>query len=469
MTQPACKSGLAKAGALPSPAGMPYRALVPRLAALVLLVLAASCAGSPDAEQSRLCRMLLPALYAQDEGIAILDSEAVSGRAVHITFRAGGRHAPERLLSCRFGGTGYAAAKRDLVAVSINGVGLGEAQLWFLKERWLETQFAVIADPGPPGKGMGPIALPSREIATGLQYALGGLPRLTLLALLALATALIYGLIGRINLAFGEFAAMGGMATSLAILFLSVLMPGAGLAIEPPALALALGTVALWGIVVGSRVLHPLAMRGGQPILVAGMGLMVAVQEGLRLAQGGRNTWLPPVGSGSIAIASGGGFEVMASPRALVVVAMNALAIALLLLTMKRSRFGRAWRAIADDPRAAELMGLDPRRVLILASLIATALAGLAGASVTLLYGGITFSSGTMMGLAGLMAAILGGVGSLGGAVLAGALIGAMQTLWMVFHAIEHWELASFTALTLFLVLKPGGFFGYANGAERRF
>ncbi len=448
---------------------MPLRAFIPRLAALALLVLAASCAGSLDAEQSRLCRMLLPALYAEDEGIKVIDSEAVSSRAVHITFRAGGKDAPERLLSCRFGGTGYSAAKRDLVAVSIDGVGLGETQLWFLRDRWLETQFAVMADPGPPGRGAGLFELPSREFATGLQYVLGGLPRLTLLALLALATALIYGLIGRINLAFGEFAAMGGMGASLAILLLAALFPRAGLATEPIAVAFALGSVALWGFVVGKRVLHPLAIRGGQPILVAGVGMMVAVQEGLRLAQGARNTWLQPVGQGSVALASGGGFEVMVSPRALGVVAMNLVVIALLLLMMKKSRFGRAWRAIADDPKAAELMGLDPRRTLIWSSLIATALAGLAGASVTLLYGGITFSSGTMMGLAGLMAAILGGVGSLGGAVLAGAMIGAMQTLWMVFHAIEHWELASFTLLTAFLVLKPGGFFGYAEGPERRF
>ncbi len=413
--------------------------------------------------------MLLPALFSEDEGIAILDSEAIPGRAVHITFRAGGKDAPERLLSCRFGGTGYSAAKRDLVAVLIDGVGLGETQLWFLRNRWLESQVAVTSDPGPPGRGDGLITLPSREIATGLQYALGGLPRLTLLALLALATALIYGLIGRINLAFGEFSAMGGMVASLAILLLAALFPRVGLVIEPIALGIALGTVALWGLVVGNRVLHPLAIRGGQPILVAGVGMMVAVQEGLRIAQGARNTWLPPVGDGTFALASGGGFEVMVSLRMLGVVAMNLAVIAVLLLAMKRSRFGRAWRAIGDDPRAAELMGLDPRRVLILSSLIATALAGLAGASVTLLYGGITFSSGTMMGLVGLMAAILGGVGSLGGAVLAGALIGAMQTLWMVFHAIEHWELASFTALTLFLVLKPGGFFGYAEGPERRF
>ncbi len=83
---------------------------------------------------------------------------------------------------------------------------------------------------------------------------------------------------------------MGGMGASLAILLLAGFFPRAGLATEPIAVAFALGSVALWGFVVGKRVLHPLAIRGGQPILVAGVGMMVAVQEGLRLAQGARNT-----------------------------------------------------------------------------------------------------------------------------------------------------------------------------------
>jgi branched-subunit amino acid ABC-type transport system permease component len=239
--------------------------------------------------------------------------------------------------------------------------------------------------------------------------------------------------------------------------------------IESLALLAVLATTAFWGHATGRLVLAPLAIKGGQPILVAGVGLLVAVQEGLRLAQGARNAWLPPVGSGGMILASSGDFNVIISPRFVGLAVAGVMMIALVLVFMRRSRFGMAWRAIADDAEAARLLGLDPRATLVAASLLATALAGLAGALITLFWGGMSFSGGTMLGLTGLMAAILGGIGSLGGAVLAAIAIGIVQAIWMALFPIQHWELVSFTVLTFILVLKPGGFFGYADGAQRNF
>ncbi|MGL5446783.1 MAG: branched-chain amino acid ABC transporter permease [Rhabdaerophilum sp.] len=447
---------------------MPRRPALLRLITALFPLILASCGPSLDAEQSRLCRMLLPALFSIEDGLVVLESEGVSERAAHITFRAGAEGSRLRLLSCRFGGTGYSAAKRDLVAVTLDGIGLGEAQMWFLKERWLESQIAIQTDPGPPIGERGWLET-SRGTANALQHAIGALPRLTILTLLALATALIYGIIGRINLAFGEFAAMGGMVMTITVSLLAAMFAGAPGMIESLALLAVLVTTALWGHVTGKHVLSPLAIRGGQPILVAGVGLLMAVQEGLRLAQGARNALLPPVGSGGLILASAGDFNVIVSPRFVSIAVTGALMIGFVLIYMRRSHFGMAWRAIADDPEAARLIGLNPRSTLIAASLLATALAGLAGAFITLFWGGMSFSGGTMLGLTGLMAAILGGIGSLGGAVIAALAIGVVQAGWMAIFPIEHWELVSFTILTLVLVLKPGGFFGYADGAERRF
>lgn len=437
------------------------------LAALFPLILA-SCGPSLDAEQGRLCRMLLPALFSIEDGLSVLESEGVSERAVHVTFRAGPEGSRPRLLSCRFGGTGYSAAKRDLVAISLDGIGLGEAQMWFLKERWLASQIAIQTDPGPPVGERGWFQT-SRMQANIFQHAIGALPRITILTLLALATALIYGIIGRINLAFGEFAAMGGMVMTIAVSLLAALFAGAPGMIESLALLAVLATTALWGHATGHFVLAPLAIRGGQPILVAGVGLLVAIQEGLRLAQGARNAWLPPVGSGGMILASAGDFDVIVSPRFVSIAVTGVMMIALVLAFMRRSRFGMAWRAIADDASAARLLGLDPRATLVAASLLATALAGLAGAFITLFWGGMSFSGGTMLGLTGLMAAIIGGIGSLGGAVIAALAIGIVQAIWMALFPIQHWELVSFTVLTFVLVLKPGGFFGYADGTQRHF
>ena len=203
-------------------------------------------------------------------------------------------------------------------------------------------------------------------------------------------------------------------------------------------------------------------------MLVAGVGLLVFVQEALRLAQGAGTIWLAPVGAEAITIASAEGFNVTLSLRLQAMLAINALAIIGVLALMRWSAFGRAWRASADDPFAASLMGIDPRGLLITVSALATLLAGLAGATITLNYGGMHFSGGTMLGITGLIAAILGGIGSLGGAVLASVVIGLFQAGWLATRDMAQWELASFALLSVALVLKPGGFFGYADGPDRK-
>lgn len=430
-----------------------------------------------DAEQARLCRMLIPALYPQEDGIRVTGSEAGSGKAVHVAFRMERNERHPHLLTCRFGGVGYSAAKRDLVSVQLDGVGLGEASFYFLKFGWLETQDAVAADPGAPVNDT-PWLEVSRETAVALQHVINTLPRSGILALLALATALIYGLIGRINLAFGEFAAVGGVATTLAVL----VTVAAGLpnpALDAAfALVAALALTALAGAVVGATILHPLsgganmnhtrAENAGQQIIVAGVGLLVLVQEGLRLAQGSGTIWLPPVDPAPIILAAGEDFDVTAHLRLLVTAGLDWLAVFGVLIFMYRSRFGRAWRASADDPLAAGLFGIGDRRILIGTSALATGLAGLAGASITLNYGGMPFSGGTMLGLTALIAAILGGIGSLKGAVVGAAAIAIAQGVWSALQPIAEWEPVSFVALTLFLILRPEGFFGIAGAHDRK-
>lgn len=428
-----------------------------------------------DAEQMRLCRILIPALFPEGDGIRVLSADAGSGGTVHVAFRLDRNDPRDHLISCRFAGTGFAATKRDLAGVLVDGVALGESTFYLLRERWLESPHAAAADPGPP-REPGDLFQLDRPTALALQHLIGGLPRLAILALLALATALIYGLLFRINLAFGEFAALGGIGAALTVIGAGRL---AGDAVWLAAFAGILASAAigaLYGAVVGRHLLWPLgtaeaATRGaahGQPLIVAGVGLMIVVQEGLRLAQGARTIWLPPVGGGAIAIAEAPGFVVTLTPRLVGMAAFDAVLIIGVLLVMARTRFGRAWRAMADDGLAASLMGIDPRRVLIGTSALATALAALAGANVVLNWGGMHFAGGTMLGLTALIAAILGGIGSPTGAVIGALAIGSFQIIWTALRPIEHWEFATFSLLTLALALMPGGIFGYADGASRK-
>lgn len=440
----------------------------PALALVILLAPLFLIGGGTgaDQEQGRLCRMLLPALVPEQEGIRVLGTARGPGSSMALDFKAGPEPTRMRRLTCRFGGIGYSAAKRDLITVTLDGEALGEAALYFLKQGWLESAEAITADPGAP-RGAAMLALP-RGAALALQHLVGGLPRLGILALLALATALIYGLIGRINLAFGEFAASGGITASLAIAALALTVTENPLLVAPLAVFAALATGAGHGWVMGRAVLVPLSRQSGQPLIVAGVGLLVAVQEGLRLAQGTGTRWLPPVAGEPIRLAVAPDFEVLAQPRLLGTALIAALVVLAVLGLMRASRFGRAWRASADDPFAASLCGIDPRGLLVATSALATALAALAGAIITLNYGGMNFAGGTMIGLTALIAAILGGIGSLGGAVAGAIAIGLFQIGWSALQPIAHWELATFALLTIALVLKPEGLLGHAAGPERK-
>jgi branched-subunit amino acid ABC-type transport system permease component len=121
-----------------------------------------------------------------------------------------------------------------------------------------------------------------------------------------------------------------------------------------------------------------------------------------------------------------------------------------------RGRFGRALRAVADDPDAAALCGVDPGRVLVLAFVVAGALAGLAGMLDAPSHA-VSVDSGVVLGLEGIAAAVLGGLGSLRGALLAGLTIGVAQQWAVHVGGAALQDVVPLGALVLLLALRPQG------------
>jgi branched-subunit amino acid ABC-type transport system permease component len=140
----------------------------------------------------------------------------------------------------------------------------------------------------------------------------------------------------------------------------------------------------------------------------------------------------------------------------------------LLLAVMRRTAFGRNWRAIADDPLAASLFGVDGRRVFAATFALAAALAGVAGFVMTAYYGGVGYGAGLVLGLKALVAAVLGGIGSVGGALLGGLAIGLAEALWSATMPIESRDIAVFVLLSVVLALRPGGLRGFGDLLPRR-
>ncbi len=337
----------------------------------------------------------------------------------------------------------------------------GPARLFLLKRHWLATSDGAAADPEPVANAARARAIPPAA-AYPLQVLVAGAPQIGVYALLAAAYALIFGLLGRINLAFGDLAALGGFGALLGVAAAGG--PGALLAPIFVALLAGIWTAASFAAASARTVFEPLSRRqdgpADQAALIASAGLGLAVTELIRLAQGPGSKAAPPFLDHPIAIARAGDFIVTVTPMALAATWVAALATSLLLFGLRRSRFGRQWRAVADDPNAAALLGIDTRRLAVATFAIAGALAGLGGALTTLVTGGVSHGYGLLIGLKALLAAILGGTGSVAGAVAGAILIGSVEALWSAAFPIEHRDAAVMTALVLALVLRPGGLAG---------
>jgi branched-chain amino acid transport system permease protein len=140
----------------------------------------------------------------------------------------------------------------------------------------------------------------------------------------------------------------------------------------------------------------------------------------------------------------------------------------LLLLALRYTDFGRRWRAVADDPLAAELVGVSPRRTLILSFTIAGAMTGFCGFLISVHFGGMAFADGGPLALKALAGAVIGGIGSVGGAMAGGILVGIVEGLWSSTLSIADREIAIFVMLAAFLALRPNGLFGYRDESPRQ-
>ena len=436
-----------------------------RLAVSLIILIAAMLAGcSPvlETDQARLCRMALPALMPEGARIAILtQAPDADGRGLNVVFtaHAPGKESQSHLAACRFRSPGRPRESRDLTSLRLDGKPISQAWLFFLIRYWLATPDGRAADPAPIGD-VRALPVAPHALAYGLQMALDGLPAASIYALLAAAYSLIYALIGRINFAFGELAAAGGYAAAMAALAMVGWPPAPLLA---AAFVLGAAVASAWGFASARVLFIPLRNARGQQVLVATVGLALFLRELLRLAQGDRSSWMSPELNQPLALARSGDFVAVATPMAFVVSAVTLAAGLTLVVIFRYSRLGREWRAYADDPLAAEMMGVSPAATTARAFALSGALAGLAGASMTAAFGAVGYSLSATLTLKALTAAIIGGIGSLPGAFLGGLIVGAAETGWSAVFPIDYRDMAVYALLTIFIALRPSGLLGQSE------
>ncbi len=378
-----------------------------------------------------------------------------------------GRQPLLRWVVCEFAAEGLSPGKAELVGVTTEHGPVSPPSLFFLRRYYLDTPEGVAGDPGGGDLGARVLAVPA-SVAYSIQQILVSLPRTAIYALLAAAYALVFGLVGRINLAFGELAAVGAAATvagAAVLLALGIDSPLAGLVVG---LVCAVGAGALYSAVGGHFAIASVRSNSTQPSLIATVGLSLFLMEYLRLVQSPVTVWLPPIWSEAWPLLRAGGFLVSLTPITLVTSLIGLAAALILILVINRTAFGRAWRAYADDPKAASLFGVDGPLLVRKTLALAGAMAGLSGMLIVAQYGGLGFAGGFQFGLKALIAAIIGGIGSVSGALLGGLAIGLFETLWSAYLPIDARDIALYAALVAFLVFRPGGFLGFREPTPRQ-
>ena len=448
-----------------------------RFASLLAALLLAGCGNGLDRDQARACRLVAEALAPAGTRLGIVDQRALpprtapgskaehanDGAAIRIEERLTGPTGPaERgFVECTFG---QGSERRLLAGVRTAQGELPLPRIFVPNRFWLTSADAVTLDPLPVSGTDAVVILPT-PLGYVVQQVVNAVPGCAVYALLAAAYSLVYGLIGRINLAFGAFAAIGGTAALLAVLG----VPG-----SPVALVLLLAAVAAlvpaacYGLASARLVFLPLHRATGQQGLVATIGLALVLGEFLRLAQGAESHWIGPILDTPVALARDADFVVTLTPIAALVSAAATVASGGLLWMMKSTGFGRQWRAYRDDPGAAALFGVGRDSIVGRTFALASSLGGLAGGITVLSFGDISFAYAQTIGLKALAAAVLGGIGSVPGALLGGVFIGLVESGWSAAFPIVYRDLVVFCILIAALMGRPGGFFGDRDLTPRR-
>ncbi|CAD7027749.1 branched-chain amino acid ABC transporter permease [Pseudorhizobium halotolerans] len=287
-----------------------------------------------------------------------------------------------------------------------------------------------------------------------LQQIANAVPLATLYASLAFGYAIAFAVTRRADITYGAIFAFSGHLYVLVAHFgwneLRLVLPAA---LALGALAALSGGVAT-GMVSGRFIIRPRASVSPNAVIVGSLGLVLVLMEGARLAAQTRELWLPPLMKEPIVLWSGEGFPVTLTTLQCLSTAILLLLLGMGAVFLVRSTWGRRWRAVSEDSRAAEMCGVDARTVFVMSYAAAALMASICGILATSYYGTMDFGAGLVFGLKVVLIAAAGGhahpIRAAGGA----AVIGFAETLWAGYGPIVWRDLVIVGGLVAVLVMS---------------
>ncbi|MFA7670387.1 MAG: branched-chain amino acid ABC transporter permease LivH [Burkholderiaceae bacterium] len=292
-----------------------------------------------------------------------------------------------------------------------------------------------------------------------LQQFFNGLSLGAIYALIAIGYTMVYGIIGMINFAHGEIYMIGAY---VGLVTLSAIGVSAGLPVALIILLMLIVAVlvtAVYGYAVEKVAYAPL--RGSPRLvpLISAIGMSIFLQNWVAVGQGARDMAVPALITGALQV-NVGDYTITAPYSRIMIILVTVVLMFMLHMYIKHSRLGRASRACSQDLRMANLLGIDTNKIISFTFVVGAMLAAVGGVLIALAIGKLNPFIGFLAGIKAFTAAVLGGIGSIPGAMLGGVLLGLAETFAAAYISSQYKDIVAFSLLVLILLFRPTGLLG---------
>ena len=293
-----------------------------------------------------------------------------------------------------------------------------------------------------------------------VQQLINGITLGSIYGLIAIGYTMVFGILGMVNFAHGDVFMVSAFIALIAFLIVTAWL---GISSVVLALAIVLVVAMLLTSVVNWSIerfaYRPLRGSFRLAPIISAIGMSIFLSNFVQVAQGPRVKSIPPLVTGEYVL-FGTDYQVTLSIKQLIIWIVTAVLLAAFWYIVSRTSLGRAQRACEQDQKMASLLGIDVDRTITITFIMGAALAAVAGTLYLMYYGVVSFADGFTPGVKAFTAAVLGGIGSLPGAVIGGLLIGLIETFWSAYFTTDYKDVAAFSILAITLIFLPQGILG---------
>lgn len=289
-----------------------------------------------------------------------------------------------------------------------------------------------------------------------IQHLINGLSLGSIYALIALGYTMVYGILQMINFAHSDVYMVGAFAAYYAAKWLGI-ENQPGLMSLITLMLIAMIACSILGLTIERLAYRPLRKAPKLNILITAIGVSLLLQYSGQLFFGADPKVFPQV-TNDLVLMQWGDLSLRSSDITVLIVSL--VAMAGLHFLIHHTKIGRAMRAVSQNSSVAAMLGVNPDRVIAFTFVVGSSLAGVGSVLVGMKYPKIEPLMGMMIGLKAFVAAVLGGIGSVPGAVLGGLLMGLSEEMVVAYLSSTYRDALAFGLLILILLFKPAGLLG---------